>query len=156
MVNRDPPELNAWRNIHSRCRRHPSYAGRGIRVCQRWSIFQNFLDDMGLRPSPMHSLDRINNDGDYEPSNCRWATKSEQRKNQRPMRSFIPRTEAKTLGIALRKARERLGESQKQFAARLGINQATISRWEDHGPLRGPAVLALRQILADIERFLGD
>jgi hypothetical protein len=85
------PEYTAWNGMKNRCYRrktwnYPRYGGRGIRVCKRWlgaNGFVNFLADMGYRPSPAHSLDRVNNDGNYEPSNCRWATPKEQANNRR-------------------------------------------------------------------------
>jgi len=65
------------------CLNHLSYQSNGIKVCDRWSgSFDLFLDDMGSSPSDEHSIERINNDGDYEPGNCKWATKSEQSKNR--------------------------------------------------------------------------
>lgn len=82
------PEYLAWGHMRRRCQdpQHPqfrNYGGRGIAVCERWQEFQNFLADMGARPSPRHSLDRIDNDGSYEPGNCRWATKDVQQHNRR-------------------------------------------------------------------------
>lgn len=84
-------EYRVWLGLKGRCLRttnpkYPDYGGRGIKVCDRWlgkTGFQNFLSDMGERPSPNHSIDRINNDGNYEPNNCRWATSSQQSKNKR-------------------------------------------------------------------------
>ena len=77
-----------WVNIQKRCHdkngiSYKDYGARGIKVCERWrSSFQHFLDDMGERPDN-HSIDRIDNDGDYSPTNCKWSTYSEQRLNQR-------------------------------------------------------------------------
>jgi hypothetical protein len=86
----DSPEWRCWRSMRARCtdpknQQFPNYGARGIKVCERWAnSFENFLADMGERPSPKHSLDRFpNNDGDYEPGNCRWATQTEQIRNRR-------------------------------------------------------------------------
>lgn len=71
------------RCINPKCVVYKYYGGRGIQVCESWkSSFRNFLDDMGERPSDSHTLDRINNDGNYEPANCRWATMKIQTMNR--------------------------------------------------------------------------
>jgi hypothetical protein len=82
-------EFRTWVNIKQRCYNintpyYINYGERGIKVCNRWlESFENFYEDMGPKPTPYHSIDRINNDGNYEPSNCKWATKKEQQNNTR-------------------------------------------------------------------------
>lgn len=82
-------EYRIWCNMKARClnpnrKCYVDYGARGITVCDRWLIsFENFLEDMGPRPGPRYSLDRIDNDGNYAPSNCHWATRQEQIENRR-------------------------------------------------------------------------
>lgn len=115
---RDPsPEYKSWRAMKQRCYYPKSigwenYGGRGIRVCDRWlNSFENFLEDMGRRPTLGHTLERKDNDLDYTPENCFWATKTEQSLNRRV-----------THWITL--DGERLALSQ--WAERSGVSRATI------------------------------
>lgn len=82
------PGYDIWRSMRRRCLSashpaFPAYGGRGVQICDRWiESYEYFLSDMGIKPSKDHSLDRINPDGNYEPSNCRWATKTKQARNR--------------------------------------------------------------------------
>ena len=89
--DRIAPEYQCWANMLNRCRNPKTenylyYGGRGIKVCRRWFHFENFLSDMGRRPSVKHRLDRINVNGNYSPANCRWGTPEQHQQNKRPRR----------------------------------------------------------------------
>jgi hypothetical protein len=105
-----------WRGMLLRCSskhsaHYSKYSGRGISVCHRWRSFENFLHDMGDRPDGM-TLDRINNDGNYEPGNCQWASKRAQSRNRRNIRPLTLRGETKLL---------------TDWASEMGIRPSTLS-----------------------------
>lgn len=87
-------EFRIWKGMKQRCsnkncKSYADYGGRGITVCDRWKdSFENFIIDMGRRPSKRHSLDRIDNDKGYDPENCRWATASQQTRNSRKNKKY--------------------------------------------------------------------
>lgn len=114
-------EYVVWCGMLARCRNpnhkgYDRYGGRGISVCQRWqNSFKAFMDDMGMPPTPRHTIDRKDNDGDYEPGNCRWATNAENCANTRSNHKITFRGEtlcithwAKRIGISTEALRERL------------------------------------------------
>ena len=82
---------------------YAAYGGRGIAVCERWQFFENFYADMGHRPTPSHTIERIDNDKGYEKSNCRWATHKEQAANRRNNTWLIVRGEKMIKAHAIRK-----------------------------------------------------
>jgi hypothetical protein len=102
------PEANAWQTMKARCLnprnpRFADYGGRGITVCDQWrDSFAAFLADMGPRPSPAHTLERIRNGEGYGPGNCRWATQAEQAVNRRTTRLVDTPEGARPLAVVAR------------------------------------------------------
>lgn len=129
------PTYRAWQNMVSRCTQpsnpaHAHYKRRGITICERWLKFENFLADMGERPSGT-SLDRTNNSGDYEPRNCRWATKIQQANNRITNVHFEWRGKTYTLAELSRASLV----SKELLRSRLMRNK---SQWTVDGAIRTP------------------
>lgn len=123
------PEYRVWASMLSRCRHkieNPRHGGRGIIVCERWMDFANFYADMGARPSSSHSIDRKDNDGNYEPRNCRWATPKEQAINRH--NSIFVNVSGKQMPLA-------------DAAVALGVNYRTLYwRFKNNRPLGGQII----------------
>lgn len=88
MNSKKHPSFGSWWGMVQRCHypkavSYHNYGARGIRVCDRWRKFANFIEDMGEKPSSRHQIDRLDSDGDYTPENCRWVTRSENCLNRR-------------------------------------------------------------------------
>lgn len=126
-----------------RCRqqrhtKYPAYGARGVRVCGEWADFGRFLADMGERPSRQHTLDRIDPCGDYEPSNCRWATPHQQRVNTRKARArgypgFVDHTKGRLVisksGRRWRFSLRDVSEEDLPAFARRCYEEATGEMW---------------------------
>lgn len=133
------PEYVSWSAMKTRCSNpnqscYKHYGGRGIKVCERWLVFKNFLDDMGPKPTPRHTIDRIDTNGNYEPSNCRWITQAEQTRNTR--RNRILTLHGKSMTLA-------------DWALALGVEYFTLHHrvrngWSDERILTTPVLDPMR------------
>lgn len=119
-----PAEYQIWAQMKSRCtnpnnRKWKDYGGRNIKVCDRWlNSFENFLEDMGTRPSPKHSLDRIDVNGDYTLENCRWSDQKTQQNNKRT--NLFITWSGRTLTLA-------------QWSREIGISRQSLKKRIDNG-----------------------
>lgn len=130
----DIPEYKVWCAMKARCLNpgHPhyfQYGARGITVCERWLKFEDFFADMGYRPSAKHSIERTDNNGNYEPSNCKWETQDVQMSNTR--RNHILTINGVSRNIA-------------QWAVLTGLKHTTIDSRLRHGWSNEDAILPLR------------
>lgn len=131
------PEYWVWNGMKERCinpkgTSYEIYGGRGIIVCERWLNFENFYADMGPRPSDRHEIDRIDFNGNYEPSNCRWVTEKEQSKNKRSSR-FL---EFQGFKLTITEWAESSGISRTALSQRIGrgwsVEKALTTPWTKH------------------------
>lgn len=125
LIKKHPRAYVSWRGMQNRCNNpntpaFKNYGARGVKICERWSSFSSFVADMGDPPTAAHSLDRINNAGNYEPSNCRWATSLQQNRNSRKIQYITVN------GIKA---------CQLDWAREIGVCPATICYWKYTGQL---------------------
>lgn len=133
-------EYAVWASMRNRCNNpnnhaYENYGGRGISVCERWSTYLNFLEDMGRRPTSKHSLDRVDNNGDYSKENCKWATRVEQENNKRSNAIICIDGECQTASNWSRVSGIQSGTILKR------LSEGVEPRSAVYGELRGPTML---------------
>lgn len=138
----ETPEYRTWSHMKGRCEnptdhKYPIYGARGIVVCGRWQKFEAFLEDMGEKPSPAHSIDRIDNNGPYSPDNCRWATRHEQAQNKSTNIHVVISGQP----VTMMEAERRLGISRGAITVRANREGETKQESADHFARRQVAML---------------
>jgi hypothetical protein len=146
-------EHATWLDMRNRCRNpkchnYARYGGRGINICSRWEVFENFLADMGPKPGRGYSIERKNNDADYGPENCRWATQAEQNRNKSNLYTTaqdLKIREAVTRGYTFRQMSVFVGKSigsvtmrTYRLGLRSGISPQTERREREYEPDMNP------------------
>lgn len=126
------PTYKTWLTMRQRCNNpndshYPRYGGRGIGVCSRWESFQSFYDDMGERPKG-RSIDRIDADGDYTPSNCRWSDPKEQANNRRNTKYLTLNGETKALGVWAEETGQPIGRLKQRVRAGWSDEQVVLGK----------------------------
>jgi hypothetical protein len=127
------PEHRAWVHMRQRCnnpkkREYKHYGGRGISVCERWEmLFIAFFEDVGPKPSPQHSLDRIDVNGNYEPGNVRWATQKEQINNTRVVKLVTINGKTQSQAAWAREMRLSAGQITARIKSGWGIEEAILT-----------------------------
>ena len=149
----DSSEYTSWEGMKRRCfnpnhKRYSDWGGRGITVCDRWkNSFENFFADMGLKPTSKHSIDRIDNDGDYCPDNCRWATKEQQVNNRKNNRLIT--IDGVTLNV-------KQWEKEKGFKTNV-ITKRLINGWDEIDavltPLNPSVMITMNEITLSVTQW---
>ena len=135
----DSPEYKVWIKMRNRCNNpkndgFATYGGRGIKVCSRWNDFKYFISDMGERPTPKHQIDRINNDDDYSPENCRWVLPNVNARNRSTTKISLD-------DASLIKTMLLYGLKYQYIADLFGVSESHIAHikkgnsWSDAAPL---------------------
>lgn len=153
---RESPEYEIWSGMKKRCynsrtKSYARYGGRGVTVCERWrGSFEAFLEDMGQRPSPQHTLERISSDGPYAPDNCKWATQAEQQNNRTNNRRITFRGETLTVAQWARRVGMRIGTLHHRLQHGWGEEQALTA------PVKAPPTAAATRPESREGPLLGD